>query len=185
MTLPIYCNASTGDASFSENLLFTHKGLSGPAILQISSYWNSGESVSIDLSPKLCMLDFLERKKDNSSKTTLKNTLLKLFPKKFVICFYDKKILEMRMCDLTPKQIQDIATHTHEWNVTPKGTEGYKTAEITLGGVSCNELSSKTFETKKINGLYFIGEVVDIAGWLGGYNFQYAWASGWASGQVV
>ena len=183
--ISIYCNASTGDASFSENLLFTHKGLSGPAILQISSYWNSGESVSIDLSPKLCMLDFLERKKDNSSKTTLKNTLLKLFPKKFVICFYDKKILEMRMCDLTPKQIQDIATHTHEWNVTPKGTEGYKTAEITLGGVSCNELSSKTFETKKINGLYFIGEVVDIAGWLGGYNFQYAWASGWASGQVV
>jgi predicted Rossmann fold flavoprotein len=183
--ISIFCNVSNEKASFAENILFTHKGLSGPAILQISSYWNIGESINIDLCPTKSIQEFLSEKKNQGSKIILKNTLSEIFPNRFVSCFFDKDLLEQRMCDLTNDSILNITTMTHNWIIYPQTTEGYRTAEVTLGGVSCNELSSKTMESSNTKGLYFIGEVVDVTGWLGGYNFQWAWAAGWAAGQVV
>ncbi|QEO57531.1 NAD(P)/FAD-dependent oxidoreductase [Francisella marina] len=180
-----YCRVSNNRASFDENILFTHKGLSGPAILQISSYWHSGESVEINLSPNINIIDFLTSKKEQSSKVTLKNTLSELLPKNLISTFFEKFLLEKRICDLSAEQINKIHQQLHEWVIYPQTTEGYRTAEVTLGGISCDEMSSKTLEANKVKGLYFIGEVIDVTGWLGGYNFQWAWASGWASGQVV
>jgi predicted Rossmann fold flavoprotein len=179
-----FCSVSNEKISFSENILFTHKGLSGPAILQISSYWKVGEYVSIDLSPTLNIEGFLSEKKSTGSKTSLKNTLSELFPKSLVNTFFED-LIDVRVCDLTLLQVTNISLRLHNWTVYPQATEGYRTAEVTLGGISCNELSSKTMEAINTKGLYFIGEVVDVTGWLGGYNFQWAWASGWASGQVV
>ena len=180
----VFCNVSNERISFSENILFTHKGLSGPAILQISSYWKAGESINIDLSPTLNIEVFLSEKKSVGTKTSLRNTLSELFSKSLVDVFFDD-LMDVRVCDLTLAQISDISLRLHSWTICPQATEGYRTAEVTLGGVSCNELSSKTMETNRNKGLYFIGEVIDVTGWLGGYNFQWAWASGWASGQVV
>ncbi|AJI75177.1 flavo, family protein [Francisella philomiragia subsp. philomiragia ATCC 25015] len=180
-----YCRVSNNRASFDENILFTHKGLSGPAILQISSYWYSGESVEIDLSPNANITDFLTSKKEQGSKVTLKNTLSELLPKNLINAFFENSLLEKKICDLSAEQINKIDQQLHQWIIYPQTTEGYRTAEVTLGGVSCDELSSKTLEANKVKGLYFIGEVIDVTGWLGGYNFQWAWASGWASGQVV
>ncbi|WP_432773039.1 NAD(P)/FAD-dependent oxidoreductase [Francisella salimarina] len=180
-----YCRVSNNRASFDENILFTHKGLSGPAILQISSYWHSGESVEINLSPNINIADFLTSKKEQGSKVTLKNTLSELLPKNLISTFFEKFLLEKRICDLSAEQINKIHQQLHEWVIYPQTTEGYRTAEVTLGGISCDEISSKTLEANKVKGLYFIGEVIDVTGWLGGYNFQWAWASGWASGQVV
>lgn len=180
-----YCRVSNNRASFDENILFTHKGLSGPAILQISSYWHSGESVEINLSPNANISDFLTSKKEQGSKVTLKNTLSELLTKNLINTFFENSLLEKRICDLSAEQINKIDQQLHQWIIYPQTTEGYRTAEVTLGGVSCDELSSKTLEANKVKGLYFIGEVIDVTGWLGGYNFQWAWASGWASGQVV
>ncbi|MEY8767621.1 NAD(P)/FAD-dependent oxidoreductase [Francisella philomiragia] len=180
-----YCRVSNNRASFDENILFTHKGLSGPAILQISSYWHSGESVEINLSPNANITDFLTSKKEQGSKVILKNTLSELLPKNLINAFFENSLLEKRICDLSAEQINKIDQQLHQWIIYPQTTEGYRTAEVTLGGVSCDELSSKTLEANKVKGLYFIGEVIDVTGWLGGYNFQWAWASGWASGQVV
>jgi len=179
-----FCSVSNNKTSFSENILFTHKGLSGPAILQISSYWKAGESINIDLSPTLDIAKFLSDKKSIGTKASLKNILSELFPKSLVATFFDD-LVDVRVCDLTLEQITVISSRIHSWTVYPQATEGYRTAEVTLGGVSCDELSSKTMETNSTKGLYFIGEVVDVTGWLGGYNFQWAWAAGWAAGQVV
>ena len=179
-----FCNVSNERISFSENILFTHKGLSGPAILQISSYWKAGESINIDLSPTLNIEEFLSDKKAIGTKTSLRNTLSELFPKSLVATFFDD-LIDVRVCDLTLAQVADISLRLHNWTVFPQATEGYRTAEVTLGGISCNELSSKTMEANNTKDLYFIGEVVDVTGWLGGYNFQWAWAAGWAAGQVV
>ncbi|MGQ4004912.1 NAD(P)/FAD-dependent oxidoreductase [Francisellaceae bacterium CB300] len=180
----VFCSVSNERASFSENILFTHKGLSGPAILQISSYWKAGESINIDLSPSLNIEEFLSEKKAIGSKTSLKNTLSELLPKSLVNVFFED-LIDVRVCDLTLTQLVEVSSRIHKWTVYPQVTEGYRTAEVTLGGVSCNELSSKTMEANNTKGLYFVGEVVDVTGWLGGYNFQWAWASGWAAGQVV
>ncbi|AJC49455.1 NAD(P)/FAD-dependent oxidoreductase [Allofrancisella guangzhouensis] len=183
--ISIFCNVSNDKASFDENILFTHKGLSGPAILQISSYWNSGEAININLSPKIDIQGFLIDKKHSSLKTILKNTLAELFPKNFIATFFGEELLSKRICDLSNEDINQVASKLHSWIIYPQTTEGYRTAEVTLGGVDCDELSSKTLESEKINNLFFIGEVVDITGWLGGYNFQWAWSSGWAAGQVA
>ncbi|AIT09909.1 membrane protein [Candidatus Francisella endociliophora] len=183
--ISVFCNVSNNKVSFDENILFTHKGLSGPAILQISSYWNTGENIQINLSPNKNISDFLSLKKEQRSKTTLKNTLSELLPKNLVAAFFEQDILEQRICDLHNDKITAIHDKIHQWKIYPQTNEGYKTAEVTLGGVSCDELSSKTLESNKVAGLYFVGEVIDVTGWLGGYNFQWAWASGWASGQVV
>lgn len=183
--ISIFCRVSNDKTHFDENILFTHKGLSGPAILQISSYWNTGEPIKIDLSPNTQIDDFLSQKKAQGSKSIIKNILSELLPKNFIAVFIDNGILNKRTCDLSIDDINTLHTKLHEWIIYPQTTEGYRTAEVTLGGVSCDELSSKTLESNKIRGLYFIGEVVDVTGWLGGYNFQWAWASGWATGQVV
>ena len=183
--ISIYCRVANDKAEFEENILFTHKGLSGPAILQISSYWCTGEPINIDLSPKVSVKDFLIERKQQFLKTIVKNILSELFPKNFISCFFSKNILNLRVCDLSNEMIANLADKLHSWSIYPKTTEGYRTAEVTLGGVNCDELSSKTLETNKVKGLFFIGEVVDVTGWLGGYNFQWAWSSGWAAGQVV
>lgn len=179
------CSVANKRATFSENLLFTHKGLSGPAILQISSYWKANEPITIDLSPTLDITELLSNKKATGTKTSLKNILAEILPKSLITTFFDVNLSDIRVCDLTSSQIAQISSTLHTWTVYPQATEGYRTAEVTLGGVSCNELSSKTMETTTTKGLFFVGEVVDVTGWLGGYNFQWAWASGWAAGQVV
>lgn len=174
---------SFGNTSFRENILFTHRGLSGPAILQISSYWQPGKPITLNLLPDLNTSEVLkERQRD---KTTLKNFLKGHLPSRLcdILCehFFDNKPLNQ----YSLKHLQDIARSLSSWEVIPEGTEGYDRAEVTVGGIDTNELSSKTMESKKVPGLFFIGEVVDITGHLGGYNFQWAWASGFAAGQFV
>lgn len=163
---------------FKENILFTHRGLSGPAILQISSYWNPGEYVSINLLPTLSLSDFLMEEKQEHPNQSLKNTLAKLLPKRLIeIMQAQGQIPECALKQLNHPQVEALHNTLHAWQVQPNGTEGYRTAEVTLGGVDTHEISSKTMGSLKTEGLYFIGEVVDVTGWLGGYNFQWAWSS--------
>ena len=169
--------------SFRENILFTHKGLSGPAILQISSYINKGESISVNLLPET---DFYEILKNNSDrKTQLSNFLSVYLPKRFAQAFMNKYSSSGPLITFPDKELKLISDKLHNWNLTPSGTEGFDKAEVTVGGVDTDELSSKTMESKKVKGLYFIGEVTDVTGWLGGYNFQWAWSSGFAAGKYV
>jgi predicted Rossmann fold flavoprotein len=170
---------------FHENILFTHRGLSGPAILQISSYWQAGEHLTINLLPTLDMATMLKTAQKNRSQVLLKNFLAEYLPKNVISKLIHVDLAEKSLQTLSHKQFDFLASHLHQWKIKPNGTEGYRTAEVTLGGVDCDALSSKTMEVKTVPGLYFIGEVVDVSGWLGGYNFQWAWASGWAAGQVV
>lgn len=174
---------SCNNISFRENILFTHKGLSGPAILQISSYWNGGDTVNIDLLPETDLPSVLNEHKPN--KTELLNVLSKFFPKRFAEKWCELNFPTKPVNKLSDKEIEMIEIMLHCWKIVPKGTEGFGKAEVTKGGVDTNELSSKTMESKKVPGLYFIGEVVDVTGWLGGYNFQWAWASGFAAGEFV
>ncbi|HDN2511399.1 MULTISPECIES: NAD(P)/FAD-dependent oxidoreductase [Providencia] len=163
---------------FKENILFTHRGLSGPAILQISNYWNPGEYVSINLLPTLSLSDFLMEEKQEHPNQSLKNTLAKLLPKRLIeIMQAQGQIPECALKQLNHPQVEALHNTLHAWQVQPNGTEGYRTAEVTLGGVDTHEISSKTMGSLKTEGLYFIGEVVDVTGWLGGYNFQWAWSS--------
>ena len=176
---------SCGLQSFRENILFTHRGLSGPAILQISSFWHPGEDIHIDLIPDIDLETLIDDARKSSPQAQIKTFLSDLFPKKFVTTFLSDFDLETALKSLNPKQISAIVDALKHWTIKPGGTEGYRTAEVTLGGVDCDEISSQTFESKKVPGVYFIGEVLDVTGWLGGYNFQWAWASGWAAGQKV
>jgi predicted Rossmann fold flavoprotein len=166
--------------SFRENILFTHKGLSGPAILQVSSYWNEGDEITIDLLPATDVNQLINEHSVN--KTELVNVLAKFFPKRFAEKWCDLNFPTKPVNKLSEKDIEMIDKRLHNWKLVPKGTEGFGKAEVTKGGVDTNELSSKTMESKRVPGLYFIGEVVDVTGWLGGYNFQWAWASGFAAG---
>ena len=170
---------------FRENILFTHRGLSGPAILQISSYWSPGEAVSINLLPEVDLVELLNSKRVDSPNTRLKTVLSAILPRKLLPVFIRPSGLDKPLQELSQQQMQQIAGQLQRWEVRPNGTEGYRTAEVTLGGVDCDELSSRTMESQRVKGLYFIGEVVDVTGWLGGYNFQWAWSSGWCAGQVV
>ncbi len=169
---------------FNENILFTHRGLSGPAILQISSYWQPGEAIIINLLPGIDAVDWLVTRQRRQAKIKLKTILSEVLPKRLIPILLgadaDKPLQE-----ISSKGFSSIAQQLQHWTLKPNGTEGYRTAEVTLGGVDCNELSSKTMESNRVSGLYFIGEVVDVSGWLGGYNFQWAWSSGWCAGQVV
>ena len=183
--IAVECIASTDKNSFRENLLFTHRGLSGPAMLQISSYWQPGDNLHINLLPDLDLETELAQLQQQASKQQLKTVLSKYLPKRLVVAILDNDILQQTITSLSVKQCQHVAASLHDWCIQPNGTEGYRTAEVTVGGVDTDELSSKTMECKKADGLYFIGEVVDITGWLGGYNFQWAWASGWCAGQYV
>lgn len=179
---------SFGKESFRENLLVTHRGLSGPAILQISSYWQHGEPLHINLLPDCDMLTLLTKQK--SSKKLLSNYLIQWFPKSFsdVWCAelaVHQKIENKPLNQYNDKERKQIAANLHDWQIIPSGTVGYSKAEVTCGGIDTHALSSKTMECIAVPGLYFIGEVVDVTGWLGGYNFQWAWASGYAAGQSV
>jgi len=174
---------SCNGISFRENILFTHKGLSGPAILQISSYWNDGGEVTIDLLPGTDVEQLINEHKQN--KTELVNILAKYFPKRFAEKWCELNFASKPANRLAEKEISAISELLHGWRLVPKGTEGFGKAEVTKGGIDTNELSSKTMEAKKVSGLHFIGEVVDVTGWLGGYNFQWAWSSGFAAGQYV
>jgi len=176
---------SNSSSSFRENILFTHRGLSGPAILQVSSYWRAGEELSIDLLPDRNLLEVLTQEYKSRTKQKLKNTLAQLLPKRVIETLIKPMILDCIVADLSQKQIQHVADSIHHWKIRPNGTEGYRTAEVTIGGIDCNEISSKTLEAKRVKGLYFVGEVLDVTGWLGGYNFQWAWSSGWCAGQYV
>ncbi|NNM59649.1 MAG: NAD(P)/FAD-dependent oxidoreductase [Legionellales bacterium] len=170
---------------FDENILFTHRGLSGPAVLQISSYWEPGEEIVINLLPKLDLLHLLKNAKQNRSQVMLKTQLLEYLPKSVLAALLPSELAEQPLPAISHKQCAETADLLHQWTIKPNGTEGYRTAEVTLGGVDTAALSSKTMEVRDVPGLYFIGEVVDVTGWLGGFNFQWAWSSAWAAGQVV
>ena len=170
---------------FRENILFTHRGLSGPAILQISSYWQAGDVITINMFPEVNVLSILKSAKQAQPQKLLKSIMMVYLPKRLVEIFLDPLIAEKKISEMTHQQLEQIAHIFNHWQIKPNGTEGYRTAEITLGGVDCNAISSKTMMAHQTPGLYFIGEVLDVTGWLGGYNFQWAWASGWAAGQVV
>lgn len=171
-----------GTASFRENILFTHKGLSGPAILQISSHWKPGERVFLNLTPHGPIEDELLRAKRRGDKTELKNFLARTFPRSFAEFFCGRYVPSKPLNQCADKDLENLAALLAHWEITPSGTLGYEKAEVTLGGIDTDALSSKTMETKNVPGLHFIGEVVDVTGWLGGYNFQWAWASGYAAG---
>ncbi|TWX66264.1 NAD(P)/FAD-dependent oxidoreductase [Colwellia demingiae] len=177
---------SENGTSFKENILFTHRGLSGPAILQISSFWRAGQAVTINLLPEHNLSETLSQWQSEQGQKSVKNLLATLLPKRFVeVLVKDGVIADKPIKQLNHPEITALSDYLHAWQIKPNGTEGYRTAEVTLGGVDTDELSSKTFESKKQQGLFFIGEVIDVTGWLGGYNFQFCWASGYACGQAV
>lgn len=187
VALPV--TISCGNQTFKEALLFTHKGLSGPAVLQISNYWHPGEVVQINFLPDHALQDCLRAWQQAGEKAELKTLLSRLLPKRFVLAWLafpelqalaDKPVAQLSHVDMTT-----LVSIFQSWSCVPAGTEGYKSAEVTRGGVCTDQISSKTFETKSVAGLYFIGEVLDVTGWLGGFNFQWAWSSGWCAGQYV
>ncbi len=176
---------SAGKSAFRENILFTHTGLSGPASLQASLYWNKGEKITIDLSPDLNVGDYLMRRRREGSKQELKNILSEVLPRRFAETFVESKGLSGPVTGLAEKTILALGENIKHWQVQPQSTVGYRKAEVTRGGVDTSQLDSKTMECKNIKGLYFIGEVVDVTGQLGGYNFQWAWASAISAGEAL
>ncbi|PSW19361.1 NAD(P)/FAD-dependent oxidoreductase [Photobacterium sanctipauli] len=185
IAFPAVIEAEDG-TSFKENLLFTHRGLSGPVVLQISSYWTPGQKVTIDLLPDLDLEETLNAMRDKHPNQSLKNSLSRLLPKRLIEVLIERgDLTDKPLKQFNPKDITAMANYFHQWSIAPNGTEGYRTAEVTLGGVDTDELSSKTMETKKVPGLFFVGEVMDVSGWLGGYNFQWAWSSGFVAGQYA
>jgi hypothetical protein len=178
-----------GRGRFTEDLLFTHRGLSGPAILQISSFWNPGDALLIDLAPRLAggalARTLIERKAD--SRQNLANALAAFLPRRLADGWLALRNLrgEQRLAETGDKALRALADSLHHWSLVPSGSEGYRKAEVTRGGVDTDELSQITLEAKRVPGLHFIGEVVDVTGWLGGYNFQWAWASGFAAGLAI
>lgn len=171
--------------SFSGPILFTHRGLSGPAILQISNYWNEGDEILINLLPEIDINEMINQWKRERPKVELKNLLATLLTKRLAYKFLSLHHEDKPVNQYNEKEISEIAKTFYQWRIIPSGTEGYQKAEVTTGGIDTDELSSKTFECKKVRGLYFIGEVVDVTGWLGGYNFQWAWSSGFCAGEFV
>ncbi len=173
--------ARCGRATFREALLFTHRGLSGPAILQISSYWKPGQEIVVDLLPDLDAASFLKERKRTRPKAELRTILAEILPQRLAQSLAPEGI----MANQRDRDLETLASRLKVWTFTPNGTEGYAKAEVTLGGIDTDGLSSKTMEAKKVPGLYAIGEAVDVTGWLGGYNFQWAWSSGWVAGESV
>ena len=177
----VACNG----VNFREGLLFTHRGLSGPSILQISSYWNKGDAITVNLAPELDCLAHLKNAREKQSKKILRTVLSEIIPAKLSAVLFDSNQLEMRMADCSNSLLQVVSESINAWEVIPIGTEGYKTAEVTLGGIDTRDVSSKDFQANNVKNLYFIGEVLDVTGHLGGHNFQWAWASGWCAGQAI
>ena len=186
VSLPVRLRAgTTGKASFDEAMLFTHRGLSGPAILQGSSYWREGERISVDLLPGVPggAIRLLKEAKQRAGRSSLAAALAQVMPER--LAKHLGQAESGPLAELPLARLEAIAAGLHDWQLTPVGSEGYRTAEVTLGGVATDGLDAKTMEAKAVPGLYVIGELVDITGWLGGYNFQWAWSSGWAAGQVA
>jgi len=183
VALPVIAEAA--GQSFRAGFLITHRGLSGPAILQISSYWKPGETLQLNLLPDSDALDYLNTQQQERPAAELKTVLSEALPKRLAQRLCELRFGNRPMRQYRPAELRDIAAQLHAWPVVASGTEGYRTAEVTLGGVDTDELSSTTMESRKVPGLYFIGEVVDVTGHLGGFNFQWAWASGHAAGQVA
>ena len=174
-----------GKTAFDEGMLFTHRGLSGPSILQISSYWREGEEIVIDLARGRDVFEELRKERVERPKLQLDNALTHFVPKRLADQIAGRTYQAARLADLSDAKLREIAGAVNAWRIVPDGTEGWRTAEVTIGGVDTDGLSSQTMEAKGAPGLYFIGECVDVTGWLGGYNFQWAWSSGWAAGQVT
>ena len=174
-----------GKTIFREGLLFTHRGLSGPSILQISSYWQDGAAIHINLLPDADCSAFLTERKREKPRQDVLTALAECLPRRLAADILDELRIAGRLADLSNAALEHIGARVNQWQVSPSGTEGYRTAEVTLGGVDVDELSSKTMEAKAQPGLYFIGEVVDVTGHLGGYNFQWAWSSGFVAGEAV
>ncbi len=186
--LAVASQVAAASARFTENILFTHRGLSGPAVLQASNYWQLGDSVSINLLPEQDMQSCLRELKRSHPRSLLRTVLADYLAKALVLELQTllwPTLSEKPLADIPDNQLDALAEALHAWTVKPSGTEGYRTAEVTLGGVDTRELSSQTMESRVQAGLFFIGEVVDVTGWLGGYNFQWAWSSGYAAGLVV
>lgn len=184
ISLPI--TATTARKSFSNHMLFTHRGLSGPAILQISNYWEMGETVEIDLLPSENIVDILQQLRQSSPKLQLKTVLARYLPKKLVELWLEQKMVaDQVIAQISKNDLHSLEQLIHHWQFLPNGTEGYRTAEVTMGGVDTDFISSKTMEAKNVRGLYFIGEVLDVTGWLGGYNFQWAWSSAFACAEGI
>jgi predicted Rossmann fold flavoprotein len=183
--ISVEASVSCGKARFDEALLFTHRGLSGPAILQISSYWRAAEELVIDMAPDADVLAVLKNLRRDHPRQEMATALAGFLPKRLAQTVADAIGGPARLADFPDKLLSNVVAAVKAWHVQPNGTEGYRTAEVTLGGVDTTELSSKTFESNSVPGLYFIGEVVDVTGHLGGFNFQWAWSSGHAAGRHV
>ena len=176
---------SCGKTSFDEALLFTHRGLSGPAILQISSYWREGRDIAVDMAPGVDVLAGLKQLRRDQPRQEMASALASLVPKRLARSIADSIGGPERLADFSDARLTIVTAAVKQWRIRPKGTEGYRTAEVTIGGVDTSGLSSKTFEARSVPGLFFIGEVVDVTGHLGGFNFQWAWSSGYATGRNV
>ena len=185
IAIPVEITANDGTV-FKEALLFTHRGLSGPSVLQISSYWKAGQSLSVNLVPEIDIPELLTSLREKHPNQSLKNTLSRALPKRLVeVLISREELYDRPLKQLNPNDILSIDAKLQNWQIAPNGTEGYRTAEVTLGGVDTDHISSKTMEVKQVQGLYFIGEVLDVTGHLGGYNFQFCWSSGFVAGQHV
>jgi predicted Rossmann fold flavoprotein len=171
--------------AFDEALLFTHRGISGPAVLQVSNYWHEGDAVQVNLMPNTSIFDALRKERAENGRRQMSTALATLFPKKLANTLAEKLQLTGNLADQSDKALQEVSDTLHAFALKPTGSEGYRTAEVTLGGIDTDALSSKTMESKTVKGLYFIGEVVDVTGWLGGYNFQWAWSSAAACGRAI
>lgn len=170
---------------FRENILFTHRGLSGPAILQISSYWHPGQTLTLDLAPDIDIADRLLNRKRSNPKISPHTVLSEIIPGRLAQALTVKNLSTSELANIPDRALVEFSAKLKSWPVNPSGTEGYAKAEVTVGGIDTNELSSKTMQARNVPGLFAIGEAVDVTGWLGGYNFQWAWSSGWAAGQAV
>lgn len=178
-------SAGCNGTAFEEAMLFTHRGLSGPAILQISSFWREGQDIAIRFLPGRDWFDILRTARTETPRQALQSVLSEHLPKRLAQLLAEEAGLTGNMADQSDKKLQNTCAMLESWTLRPTGSEGYRTAEVTLGGVDTNGLDSRTLQARGVPGLYFIGEVVDVTGWLGGYNFQWAWSSGWSAGQVA
>jgi predicted Rossmann fold flavoprotein len=176
---------TSGKVRFDEALLFTHRGLSGPAILQASSYWREGEEIAVDMAPGVDLYGALRTARSERARQAVHTVLADVLPRRLAQWIAEGQGATGNIADLSDARLKALAAAVNAWRVKPVGSEGYRTAEVTLGGVDTRDLDSRTMGAKAVPGLYFIGEVVDVTGWLGGYNFQWAWSSGWCAGQAV